>query len=83
MLTYSQRPKVIPQNKFPIDFNAFSCLQESLYCAISRLNSDNLKIVVKVNNRCMLCTIKMMFRLPLFIYQPLNFYKNLKMPHLH
>ena len=29
---YSQGPKVIPQNQFPIDCNEFSCLQASLYC---------------------------------------------------
>ena len=28
------RTIVIPQNYFPIDFNAFICLQESLYCVI-------------------------------------------------
>ena len=26
---YSQGPKVIPQKYFPLDFNAFTCLQEN------------------------------------------------------
>ena len=58
MHKYSHGPKVIAQNYFPIDFNAFSCLQETLYCVISRLNyRNNFKIIVALNNRCMFCTI--------------------------
>ena len=48
---YSQGPKVIPQNQFSIDINAFSCLEESLYYMISGLNSTNFILVVKLNNR--------------------------------
>ena len=36
---YSQESKAISQNSFPIDFDAFSCLQKSLYCVISRFIS--------------------------------------------
>ena len=38
-----QAPKVIPQNQFIIECNAFPCLQESLYCALSRSDSNYLK----------------------------------------
>ena len=32
---YTGGPKVMPQNYFPIDFNAFPLLQEAAYCVIS------------------------------------------------
>ena len=48
----SQGPKVIPQNKFPIDSNALSWLQEALYCVDPRFDSNYLVIVVKLNDRC-------------------------------
>ena len=54
---YSQGPKVFPQNKFPIDSNAFSSLHEALYCVVSMFDNNYFVIVVKLNDSCTHCTI--------------------------
>ena len=76
MKLYSPGPKIITQNYFPIYFNAFSCLQECLYCVISRLNSNNFIVVIKLNNRCMHCTLKIKFQIGIVQIQQFKFLQN-------
>ena len=51
MYMYNQRPKVFPQNYFSMDSNAFSCLQEALYCIVSESANNCFVMVVKLNER--------------------------------
>ena len=73
---YTQDPNVIPQNYFPIDFNAFPCLQETEYCEISRWNYNSFVMVIKQNNRCTRCATYMNFWLPTFQIQQLKLWRN-------
>ena len=56
-IQYSQGPKVFPQNKFNIDSNAFSCLQEALYCVVSKFDKNDFVIVMRQDDRCTHCAI--------------------------
>ena len=73
---YSQGPKVFPQNLFPIDSNAFSCLQAPLYCVVSGFDNDYFDFVVKLYGRCAHCTIEIKicfctFHIPQFKVLPI------------
>ena len=85
----SQGSKVFPQNKFPIDSSqgqiislreiicpcssAFSCLQEHMYCVVSRFDNNYFVIAVRLYDRRTHCKFRLKFDFALFIYHSLNF----------
>ena len=80
---YSKRTKRNSSKLIPKDCNAFSYLQESLDCVISRINIIYFVICVKLNNRYMRFITELKFRFLTFQIQKLNLYKIFKMPLVH